>query len=151
MNKEEGPLPKCIKLEEDHSQEDHHTKFQSPEFYSKRLLLRGDQLRSYLASLFIDFHRQYWGNHLDPALTTLPTHAMNLDGLELGNEQDLSGNILPGNPFLDILDVPFLVRAEYIRAFDKVKATYNKYCRNHLALVTGQPGIGAAPSAVYSA
>ena len=140
-NEDDGPLPKRLKLEGDRSR----TKLQSPQFHSESLLSKGDQFHP---SLFMDFHRQYWGKPLDPAFKTLPTHGTDLDGLELDDEED---DILPGDPFLDVLDRRFLIRAEYIRAFDKVTVLYDKYRRNHLAVVTGQPGIGATPSAVRSA
>ena len=138
----EGPLPKRLKLEGDHSQEERRAKLQSPQFHSESLLPRGDQFHPRPAPLFTDFHRRYWGNPIDPAFTTLPTH---------GDEEDSNSDVLPGDPFLDVLDVRFLVRAEYIRAFDMVKAVYDKSRLKQLAVVTGQPGIGATPSVICSA
>ncbi|PVF96573.1 hypothetical protein CPB86DRAFT_798762 [Serendipita vermifera] len=93
-----------------------------------------------------------WGNPLDPALTTLPILATGVGGLELDDEEDTSSVILPGDPYLNIFDTPFLVRAEYIRTFDEVKVVYDDDCKHqpshqHLAVVTGQPGIGAMTSA----
>ena len=108
----------------------------------KRLKLEGDHPQP--PSLLTGFHRRYWGHPLESAFTTLPTPTA-LDGLES------SGDVLPGDPFLDGLDVRFLVRAEYIRVFDRVKAVYDESHANHLAVVTGQPGIGATPSAICSA
>jgi len=138
-NEDENPLPKRLKLEGDRSQEERRAK---PQFHSESLLPRGDQFRPQPAPLFMDFHRRYWGNPIDPAFTTLPTH---------GNEEDLSSDVLPGDPFLDVLHVRFLVRAEYIRTFDRVKAVYDESRLNHLAVVTGQPGIGATRPAICSA
>jgi len=138
----EGPLPKRLKLEGDHSQEERRAKLQSPQFHSESLLPRGDQFHPRPAPLFTDFHRRYWGNPIDPAFTALPTH---------GDEEDSNSDVLPGDPFLDVLDVRFLVRAEYIRAFDMVKAVYDKSRLKQLAVVTGQPGIGATPSVICSA
>ena len=150
-NEDEVPLPKRLKLEGGRSQEERRAKLQSPQFHSESLLPRGDQFHPQPASPLTDLHRRYWGNPLDPTITTLPTHATDLDGLELGDEEGPSSDVLPGNPFLDVLDRRFLVRAEYIRAFDRAKAVYDKSRYNHLAVVTGQPGIGATPSAVRSA
>lgn len=137
-NETEGPLPKRLKLEGDRSQEERRAGLQSPQFHSESLLPRGDQFHPQVAQQFTDFHRRYWGHPIDPALTTLPTY---------GDEEDPDSDVLPGNPFLDVLGVRFLVRAEYIRAFDAAKALYDKSRVNHLAVVTGQPGIGATPSA----
>lgn len=103
--------------------------------------------------LFTDFHVQYWDKPLDSALTTLPMPAMGVGGFELDDEEDTSSDVLPGEPCLDLFDTKFLVRAEYIRTFDKVKAVYEEDCERvpphrRLAVVTGQPGIGAMTFAV---
>ncbi|PVF98988.1 hypothetical protein CPB86DRAFT_796921 [Serendipita vermifera] len=106
--------------------------------------------------LFTDFHRRYWDNPLDPALTTLPMPATGIGGLELDDEEDTSSDVLPGEPYLDIFDTKFLVRAEYIRTFDEVKAVYDdgrdqSYCpHGYLAVVTGQPGIGKTTWIYYA-
>jgi hypothetical protein len=142
-----------LKLEGDRFQEERRAKLQGPQFHSESPLPKDDKFhpQAWAASPFTDFHRQYWGNPLDPALTTLPTHATDLDGLNVGDKEDPSSDVLPGDPFLNVFDTRFLVRAEYIRAFDGVKAIYDESRRNQLAVVTGQPGIGATTSAVCSA
>jgi hypothetical protein len=79
--------------------------------------------------------------------------ATGVNDLELDDEKDMSSDVLPGEPYLDLLDRKFLVRAEYIRTFDEVKTVYDedyKHETSHgrLAVVTGQPGIGAMAFAV---
>ncbi|KAF8797681.1 hypothetical protein BYT27DRAFT_7125029 [Phlegmacium glaucopus] len=88
-------------------------------------------------------HFQFWGHRLDTALTTLPTYP--------SNEEDLSGDVLPGSPFLGVLQTPFLVRAEYIRVLNQVKAVCGDSCHKYLAEVTGQPGIAGKTLWIYYA
>jgi len=90
---------------------------------------------------FSEFHRQSWANPLDLALTTLTTDTTDLDGDEVDD-------VLPGDPFLTVLNTRFLVRAEYIRVFNEVETLYNSSRVDHLAVLTGQPGIGARISVV---
>lgn len=102
-------------------------------------------------SEFVDFHRQCWGQPLDHGLTTLPTNDSDLEsGEEVEDYERKEGDILPGDPFLHILGTHFLVRAEYIRALHAVKTIFEKSGQDHLAVVTGQPGIGATTSIVSS-
>ena len=86
--------------------------------------------------LFIDLYKRFWGNPLDPSLTTLPS----VDKPD--NNEDPKSDVLPGNPFLTICR-PLLVRAEYIRMFNAVKKLHEESYQGRLAVVTGQPGVGA--------
>ncbi|KAF8523807.1 hypothetical protein JB92DRAFT_3140665 [Gautieria morchelliformis] len=88
------------------------------------------------------FHTEHWDKPLGPGLTTIPMHVPDVDGRELVNGEDMSGDVLPGDPFLRVFDNTILVRAEYIGVFDKVKSVYDESCGSRLAVVTGQPGIG---------
>ncbi|KAF8508114.1 hypothetical protein JB92DRAFT_3121213 [Gautieria morchelliformis] len=91
--------------------------------------------------LLTAFHDAHWGIPLEPTLTTLPMH-MDLD--------DLSSDILPSEPFLmNALGTTILVRVEYLQVFDMVKKVYDESHHTHLAVVTGQPGIGVTSSAVW--
>ena len=78
----------------------------------------------------MNLHREFWGNRLDPSLTTLPS------------VDDNDGDVLPGNPVL-MLARQLLVRAEYIRMFNAVKNLHEVSYEDRLAVVTGQPGVGA--------
>jgi hypothetical protein len=91
--------------------------------------------------MMLDFYRRFWGSPLDPALTILPDQANTVNSGS--DEQESYDNVLPGEPFLKDVGLPMLVRAEYIRVLDAVKATYQKSDNTLLAVVTGQPGIGA--------
>jgi hypothetical protein len=66
---------------------------------------------------------------------------MALPNTNHNSEEDLS-DLLPGEPFLMEVQPQLLVRAEYIRVFDAVKAEYEEHHDTYLAVVTGQPGIG---------
>lgn len=94
---------------------------------------------------YTELHEQCWNVPLNPAVKTLPISLKDFDP-EVGNEDD----ILPGGheTFMTVLHHEFLVRAEYIRAFDKVKALYKEAPAENLPVVTGLPGIGATISAV---
>jgi hypothetical protein len=98
----------------------------------------------------LGYYNRFWGTPLDPALTTLPDRAdaMELDDTgESSDGENSESDVLPGEPFLD-LHKPLLVRAEYIRVFDAVKDLYEKSYDERLAVVTGQPGIGARNFAI---
>ncbi|KAF8500086.1 hypothetical protein BU17DRAFT_102563 [Hysterangium stoloniferum] len=92
---------------------------------AKRLCVEGsvisdgpiEHIHSKVPLMMLDYHRQFRGSPLDPALTILPDQA-------------------------STVSLPMLVRAEYIRVLDAVKATYQKSDNTSLAVVTGQPGIG---------
>jgi hypothetical protein len=95
---------------------------------------------------FVALYRRWWGKPLDEVFTTSPD--ANLDGPGSDDEEDLSDDLLPGEPFLISPELGFLVRAEYLRVFDWVKKLYDASHLTHLAVVTGQPGIGATTSVV---
>jgi hypothetical protein len=67
------------------------------------------------------FHTQFWGRALPEALTTLPTLDSGSD-----DEEDPDDDVLPGEPFLCVIDFDILIRAEYLRAFDEVKRIYDE-------------------------
>ncbi|KAF8509655.1 hypothetical protein BU17DRAFT_56005 [Hysterangium stoloniferum] len=88
----------------------------------------------------LDYYRRFWGIPLDPALTILPDRDNTTDSES--EEEESNDDILPGEPFLKDVGLPMLVRAEYIRVLDAVKAAHQKSHNTSLAVVTGQPGIG---------
>ncbi|KAF8521913.1 hypothetical protein BU17DRAFT_14993, partial [Hysterangium stoloniferum] len=88
----------------------------------------------------LDYYLRFWGNPLDPALTILPDQANTTDSES--EEEESNGDVLPGEPFLKDVSQPMLVRAEYIRVLDAVKAAYQESHNTSLAVITGQPGIG---------
>lgn len=90
-------------------------------------------------SSLAEFYRHSWGKPLDPGLTTLPKKTTDLDG----DSMVLDDDVLPGDPFLNVLETRFLVRSEYIRVFEEVEELFKASHASHLAVVTGQPGIGA--------
>ncbi|KAF8891473.1 hypothetical protein CPB84DRAFT_1683318, partial [Gymnopilus junonius] len=96
---------------------------------------------------FLALHSEFWGNPLDQALTTLPS-VMNTDDPRSEHEGDRNDDVLPGDPFLEVFQTRFLVRAEYIRIFDRVKAASND--PSVVAIVTGQPGIGKSMWIYYA-
>lgn len=87
----------------------------------------------------LDYHHQFWGKPLDRLLTTLTSGGDNSDMEEDGAS---NGDVLPGNQFLHF-GKPFLVRSDYIRIFDAVRKVHLDSHDERLAVVTGQPGIGA--------
>jgi hypothetical protein len=89
--------------------------------------------------MFADLHAQSWGKPLIPVL-------INLEDDDEGSDDD----VLPGDTFLIVNEIHFLVRAEYSRVFNEVKNLYNNSHKNHLAVITGQPGIGVWISVVCS-
>jgi hypothetical protein len=64
--------------------------------------------------------------------------------------EEKPSDLLPGEAFLLDVHPQLLVRAEYIRVFNAVKAVHEQYDKSHLAVVTGQPGIGAITPLVAS-
>ncbi|KAF8521910.1 hypothetical protein BU17DRAFT_87460 [Hysterangium stoloniferum] len=98
------------------------------------------RVHSNIPPKLLDYYLRFWGNPLDPALTILPDQA-NTTNLE-SEEQESNGDVLPGEPFLKDVSQPMLVRAEYIRVLDAVKAAYQKSHNTSFAVITGQPGIG---------
>lgn len=101
--------------------------------------LRERQNRAGDSSLFQAFYRESWANPLDPSLTALTAQTVDISDDEVGTDDD----VLPGEPLLVVLETHILVRAEYIRVFDAVELLYSESHKDHLAVVTGQPGIGA--------
>ncbi|KAF8518633.1 hypothetical protein BU17DRAFT_90687 [Hysterangium stoloniferum] len=96
-----------------------------------------------MPSDLLDYYYRFWGAPLDPTFTTLPNraNAMEHDDDGESSDEDSENDVLPGEPFLDLCP-RILVRAEYIRVFDAVKAVYEEFHDKRLAMVTGQPGIG---------
>ncbi|KAF8524690.1 hypothetical protein BU17DRAFT_42824 [Hysterangium stoloniferum] len=88
----------------------------------------------------LDYYRRFWGSPLGPTFTALP-YQDNTTNPE-SEEQQLNGDVLPGEPFLKDITPPILVRADYIRVFDAVKVAHENSHDASLAVVTGQPGIG---------
>ncbi|KAF8513912.1 hypothetical protein BU17DRAFT_94947 [Hysterangium stoloniferum] len=115
---------------------------------AKRLCVEGsvmshgpiEHIHSKVPPMMLDYYRRFWGSPLHPALTPLPDQA-NTTNPE-SEEQESNDEVLPGEPFLTDVSLPMLVRAEYIRVLDAVKAAHQKSHNTLLAVVTGQPGIG---------
>ncbi|KAF8513564.1 hypothetical protein BU17DRAFT_95255 [Hysterangium stoloniferum] len=118
------------------------------ELPAKRLHVEGsvmsdgliEHIHSKIPPMMLDYYRRFWGIPLDPALTILPDRDNTTDSES--EEEESNDDILPGEPFLKDVGLPMLVRAEYIRVLDAVKAAHQKSHNTSLAVVTGQPGIG---------
>ncbi|KAF8513599.1 hypothetical protein BU17DRAFT_53205 [Hysterangium stoloniferum] len=98
----------------------------------------------------LEYHRRFWGSPLNATFTTLPSQDNAMDSES--EEQQPSGDVLPGEPFISDADTleQLLVRAEYIRVFDAVKVIHEKSHNTRLAVVTGQPGIGKSSWISYA-
>lgn len=81
------------------------------------------------------YYDEFWGVPLDSVYTTLPTQ----ENTELDEQ---TGEVAPRELFLDLKPRLF-VREEYIRVFDAIKKLHEKSGDTRLAVVIGQPGIGA--------